>query len=59
MTETLYAQNRELGFALTLIKHMSEHNLLIAERAIREARSRLTTERGTQEFDRKMAAGTL
>lgn len=59
MTETLYAQNRELGFALTLIKHMSEHNLLIAERAIREARSKLTQRKQIEEFDHRRRVGTM
>lgn len=59
MTTEVYPENRELALTLTLIKHMSEHNLRIAERAIRDAISRASNERAMREFDQRMAAGTL
>jgi len=59
MTTKVYPENQELRFTLLMIKAMDMDQLLLAQMAIREAISKLTTERGTLEFDRKMAAGTL
>ena len=60
MIDELYAQKRELDFALRLIGHMDDFDYLaIAERAIRERRSKLTHERSLEEFDRRLAEGTM
>ena len=60
MTTEVYPENQELRFTLLMIKAMDDmHSLAVAERAIREARSKLTQQKQIEEFDHRRRMGTM